>query len=369
MARSQFSSQLVFLDRLPEVAQAAQPAKRARGSSRASSPVSFDPTNTLLIFDRRLPEFSREFKAWSAKYPFRYAVTSGEGLKSIDTFPTHVKKLNDLARDLSPRSMTVVAVGGGSVGDFAGFFASVYKRGVRLVHFPTTWLAAIDSSHGGKTALNVGGAKNQIGTFYPASQVVLIKSLLATQPAERAEEAMGELGKIALIDGGAWVKKLERSRRSDGEMIWEFLKPAIESKLKVVERDPQELKGERQVLNLGHTVGHVLEAEFGWAHGRSVAQGLFFALEFSEHSGLLPEKITDRAMKLLSGRMGLKPEAPKRKLTAARFTDLILKDKKRSASGQVTFIFLKGFGQTVRASVTIEDLLQEARRQGLVGLR
>lgn len=345
MARN-YASKLEFLERL--------------------SAAKLDPASSLLIFDRRLLRVSREFAAWAKRFPYRYAVESGEPLKDLNAFSGHVEKLLKRTEGLSPRTMTCIAAGGGTVGDFAGFFASVFKRGVRLVQIPTTWLAAIDSSHGGKTALNIRGAKNQIGTFYPAERVIMVKSVLLAQPEERAREAMGELGKIALLDGGTWVKRLERARVSGGELVWEFLKPAVEAKWKVVAKDPRETTGLRQILNLGHTVGHVFEAALGLPHGTAVAQGLFFALEFSERRGSLESVARTRAMKLLSERMGLRPEPPKRKLSESRFRSLLLQDKKRSGKKDVTFIFLRGIGQPERVSVSIDELVREARRQGLL---
>ncbi len=342
MAASFLNSQLVF------------------ASSFADSKI--ESQNTLVIYDRVLEKVSAEFRGWVRKYPARYGVASGEGLKDIDAFPVHLKKLAQLSATFPARKMTVLAIGGGSVGDFAGFFASIYKRGVRLIHVPSTWLAAIDSSHGGKTALNVAGAKNQIGTFYPAAQVVLIRSLLASQPRALIEDAMGELGKIALIDGGAWTKKLETSKLRSEDLLWAFLKPAILAKLKVVAKDPRETSGIRQILNLGHTVGHVIEAELGLSHGAAVGQGLYFALDFSEKRGYLKPREADRARRLLFEVMEIQPHPVP--IRAKCFVDLVAKDKKSAAAGEVTFIFLEKWGRTRRESVAVSSILEEAKRQG-----
>ena len=331
------------------------------------------PESSLLIFDRRLDSLAgslgREVRAAIREYPFRYGVDSGEPLKDLAAFPMHVAEISRIAGHLAARKMTVIAFGGGSVGDFAGFFASVYRRGVRLVHVPSTWLAAIDSSHGGKTALNVAGAKNQIGTFYQAEKVVLCRSILMAQPQERVEDAMGELGKIALIDGGKWVRSLEKSRLQGPELLWEFLEPAIESKLKIVRKDPREKEGLRQVLNLGHTVGHVFESAFGWSHGFSVAQGLFFAVDFSEKERDLDPEDSDRAFHILSGVMHLQPEISKPKhprLSSTRFRKLLLQDKKRSEKDEVTYVFLAGIGKVERKPMKVDRILREAQRQGWV---
>ncbi len=342
MAASFLNSQLVF------------------SSSFADSKL--ESQNTLVIYDRILEKVSKEFRGWVRNFPARYGVVSGEDLKDIEAFPAHLTKLANLSADFPARKMTVLAIGGGSVGDFAGFFASIYKRGVRLIHVPSTWLAAIDSSHGGKTALNFAGAKNQIGTFYPASQVVLIRSLLASQPRARIEDAMGELGKIALIDGGAWTKKLESSKLRGEDLLWAFLKPAILSKLKVVEKDPREISGIRQILNLGHTVGHVIEADLGLSHGAAVGQGLYFALDYSEERGYLKSRDADRARRLLFEVMEIQPHP--RLIRSRRFVELLAKDKKSAAAGEVTFIFLEKWGRTRRESVSVSSILNEAKRQG-----
>ncbi len=321
-----------------------------------------DPTTTILIYDHKLDKLSKEFWAFAKCYPHRYAVDSGENLKSLEKFPAHCKALSALALDLPTRQMTVLSAGGGSVGDFAGFFASVFKRGVRLIHLPTTWLASIDSSHGGKTALNVGGAKNQIGTFYPADFTVIVRSLLSSQSLEQVEDAMGELAKMTIIEGGSVARTVESSQLVGENLLWKFLPIAISAKMKIVNRDPLEEKGLRQILNLGHTMGHVIEASAGFSHGVAVAQGLFFALEFSRAEGLLSDKEFERLMSFLA-HLGLAPRAFK-PVPAAKLASLLLKDKKRSRSGEVTFIFVRGFGRCERLSVPVKTLAREAKRQG-----
>jgi 3-dehydroquinate synthase len=309
------------------------------------------PELAILIYDRIFEKSAAEFLS---HFPFKFAVTSGESLKTIESFSSFCERLSRSGFDLPARQITVVAMGGGSVGDFAGFFASVYKRGVRLVHLPTTWLAAIDSAHGGKTALNVGGAKNQIGTFYPAASTCLVRSILESSGDRQVVDAFGELVKIAIIDGGAWVDALESSRLHGSALLWKFLKPAVESKMKIVRRDPREEKGLRQVLNFGHTLGHVLAA---------ITQGLFFALEFSHQRRLLKDASFERAMSLMAG-LGLVPNPPAKALSAGDLTRALLTDKKREAAGSVTFVFLRDFGRCERKSIPVTEIVAEARRQG-----
>lgn len=319
---------------------------------------------TVLIYDRRLERAVPGFASWTRGFSARMPVTAGEGLKDLRAFPAHCERLLKTVQNLSARRLTIVVAGGGSVGDFGGFIASVFKRGVRLVQMPTTWLAAIDSAHGGKTALNVRGGKNQIGTFYQADEIFLVAKLLGAQPEARAVEALGELAKIALIDGRPWVRKFERVRgERPGALLLRFLRDAIAAKYRVVKRDPLEKSGARQVLNLGHTFGHVLEAQLGLAHGVAVAQGLFFALEWSRARGDLRARDFARAQALLTEVCGLDRLAAGRLPTVAQARRLLVLDKKRAAAGQVTFVFLRGFGRPVRRDVAIDEVLKELARQ------
>jgi 3-dehydroquinate synthase len=324
----------------------------------------------LLIHDEFLLTLGDgELNGWLRRFPVRYAVTAGEGLKELAAFPEHVEALLHRAAPLTASSLSVVAVGGGSVGDFAGFFASVFKRGVGLVQIPSTWLAALDSAHGGKTALNVGRMKNQIGSYAFAQRIYLCRPLLELQPPPRAQEAFGELAKIALIDGGPWVEALtaEVTPAAADAVLWRFLPEAVAAKWRIVTRDPFERLGLRQHLNLGHTVGHVLETLYGLPHGVAVAQGLHFALHFSTQRGLLPAAELTRILSWLEGRFGLFDRRPSlHRLRQGRFLEVLGQDKKRSAATALRFVFLRGFGRPEVAEVSLFELVAEAVRQGYV---
>ncbi len=319
----------------------------------------------VLIYDQHLNRVSPEFARWSRKFSHRYGVRSGERLKDVAEFPKHLEKLTKLTENLNTRKMKFIVAGGGSVGDFGGFIASIFKRGVPLVHVPTTWLAAIDSSHGGKTALNVSGVKNQIGTFYPAERVLMVRSLLLAQPQERATEAFGELAKIALIDGGSWVQRLATFRGAREEILWRFLKPAIAAKLKIVALDPNEKSGARQILNLGHTVGHVLESALDLPHGTAITEGLLFAVKWSFKRGLLVNQEYQRVANLLDQSLAL-TGLKKKPISEKKFTSLLMKDKKKSSSRSLTYIWMKRLGLAVREQVDIDAIVSEAKRQGWV---
>lgn len=251
-----FESQLEFQTTLKELPQ-----------GRASD---------LLVCDRffeELPAFQDFFCSFQAKI----FVSSGEALKTLEYLNKFCFQVQQHWPQGSRQSL-VFALGGGSVGDFAGFFASTYKRGTGLVHIPSTWLAAIDSSHGGKNGLNVGEIKNLLGTFYPAQRIILNRELLESNPRELEEDAESELFKVALLGGGnLWQKILESKLRP----LWLCLPQAIDQKMKILRQDPFETQGHRVQLNLGHTWAHVFELKFGWTHGKSVRYGLWLDLLWS----------------------------------------------------------------------------------------
>lgn len=316
--------------------------------------------DTLLVCDKRLLS-SSSVRAWSKRFHAVYPVTSGEKLKAVEAFPRHITNIQKLTDGISRNRLTIVALGGGSVCDFSGFVASVLKRGVNLTLIPSTWLAALDAAHGGKTALNIASAKNQIGTFYPASKIYLVKSLLRAQPRQRAEEAMSELVKIAALDGGAWTRKVFGLHQDPPELLWTLLDDAIRAKRKIVDVDPFERNGKRQALNFGHTMGHVFEAACGLPHGKAIAAGLQFSLEWSRRSMGLPSR--DEKLLLSALRVNGKRWP---KLSEQKFLQFLSQDKKRSSSKALSFVFLKKIGKPVRKRVFFRSILHEAKRQGWV---
>lgn len=322
---------------------------------------------TLLIYDQFL-ESSPAVAKWIASFPQRYGVTSGEELKSIDSFPSHIKKIMSIAESLSSRYMSIVVLGGGSVGDFGGFVASIFKRGVRLVQIPSTWLAAIDSAHGGKTALNVDGVKNQIGTFYPADKIYLVKSLLLSQPAVRAQDAFSEIYKVALLQGGVFWQSFAKDGRPDGAVLWKFLKPAIAAKYKIVDRDPLEKTGHRHLLNFGHSMGHVLESLHQLPHGTAINYGLEFALVWSQTQKILKPAMAKKIFSAPASQYLLSPGSAGLLNTsnAAKMKSLLEGDKKKVSSQKMRFIFCQAPGKCLIQEVSFTQILAEVLRQNAI---
>jgi 3-dehydroquinate synthase len=312
----------------------------------------------LIIADQRF-----EDHLWIQDDPFCYFVKSGEELKDLRGFAEHIERILALVDQIPQRPLKIVGMGGGSVGDFAGFVASVLKRGVGLIHVPSTWLSAVDSAHGGKTALNVGGIKNQIGTFYPAQEIFLIRPLLQGQPQERLHDVLGEVLKICLIHGGDLWKKISKLPELEEKHLWKFLPDLIEAKYQIVKKDPQEKTGTRHILNLGHTIGHVIEAEAKLTHGRAIFLGLQFALAWSRHLKIMTEKTAQEIGKTQMGHYLLDPAELKKELRSLEnIRELLSQDKKRVESG-LRFVFLKAPGHCVVKTVTIDEIVAEVKRQ------
>lgn len=329
-----------------------------------------DPESHFLLYDLNLEsESEEEIKEFIKSFPHRQGMKGGESVKSFKDFPKNLEIVLKNWPEPVRRTQTLVVLGGGSLGDFGGFIASILKRGIGLIHIPSTWLAAIDSAHGGKNALNSFGAKNQLGTFYPADKVYVVKELLENAPEELKEQSYGELIKMALIGDSQFFKEIIEERRPAEDFLWRFVKFCIEDKYHVILQDPYETKKVRQVLNFGHTLGHALEAYFEWPHGDSVLQGIFFSLEWSRYRGLISQGAYEEMMKVILEKFSRVPAYELKwykKPHQKHIQKLLKSDKKMDSDGQIQFVFLKGIGKPLLKSVLVEDLVSEAKRQGWV---
>ncbi len=313
------------------------------------------PAATVLLYDAILDK-QPFFKTWRQSFAHSWPLAAGENLKTFASVYGLLKKISTAAIPQTT-DLTFVAVGGGSVGDFVGFLASTFLRGRRLVQIPSTWLASIDSAHGGKNGLNLAGVKNQVGTIYPAATVYLVRQLLESQPSERANDAMGEVLKIAIINSPTLVKPISEKN------LYSLLPTLIQAKLKVVAKDPLEKLGHRRVLNLGHTMGHVFESHFKLPHGQAVKLGILFSARWSLHRKNL--KAADYKQICIAA--GPKAEATLHscitKINSAKILRLLSKDKKLISSSEIDFIFILKIGKVIRKKVSFSDVLTEVKRQ------
>ena len=322
----------------------------------------------FLIYDESLLAVIPGFRSWICGYdPLTYPVRAGEELKNVEAFPFHIQEILKKVQRVSRKQLVIVSMGGGSVGDFTGFVASVLKRGVPLMHIPSTWLSAMDSAHGGKTALNVGTYKNQIGCFYPAEKIIICRDLLQTLPKRQILSALGELCKMALIGGGEFYARFKKIEHWGFEQMWQSLAPAIEHKYAIVEQDPKEEKGIREQLNLGHSLGHILEVGHGLPHGEAVAQGLWFSLNWSYHlyrkKGILMRDQMEELRSVLEVSVG--PRKPYQ-VTEPFIRESLFHDKKSLPGSRLNFVFIKGPGNMDVCPITMDSFIAEAKRQGWV---
>jgi 3-dehydroquinate synthase len=275
-------------------------------------------------------------------------VPAGEGTKRIAGFETVCEAL--IAANVE-RSDLVVALGGGVIGDLAGFAASAVRRGLDYVQVPTTLLAQVDSSVGGKTAINSRHGKNLIGAFHQPILVLADTALLDSLPERQMRAGYAEVVKYAFIgDAGffSWLDNNWREVFSGGPAREHAVAVSCRMKAAIVSRDERE-SGERQLLNFGHTFGHALEAAAGFSdrllHGEAIAIGMSLAFAYSAQHGFAPTQDAYRAVTHLSS-VGLPTamaQIPGGKPEVDRLMDLIGQDKKVKR-GKLTFILAHGMG-------------------------
>jgi len=275
---------------------------------------------------------------------------AGEATKCYAQLGPLTEKLLEMGLE---RGDLVVAFGGGVIGDLAGFAASILRRGVRFVQIPTSLLAQVDSSVGGKTGINTPQGKNLIGTFHQPSLVLADTNVLSTLPAREMRAGYAEVAKYGLIWDKRFFTWLEDSWRSvfgnDVTALTHAIETSIKSKSDVVVRDEKEA-GDRALLNLGHTFGHALEAWTGYSdrllHGEGVAIGICLAFRFSEAQGFCPKGTAQRVARHFAD-VGLPTrisDIPGGQADADELMRLMAQDKK-VRQGRLTFILARGIGE------------------------
>lgn len=268
----------------------------------------------------------------------------GEQYKTMETLS---RIIDALVAERMNRDAALVALGGGVIGDMAGFAAAIYQRGIDYVQIPTTLLAQVDSSVGGKTAVNHPGAKNMIGAFHQPRCVIADTSVLQTLSDREYRAGIAEVVKYGLIHDAAFFDWLEQHAEAlaarEHRAVMHAVRRSCEIKAEVVSVDERE-QGLRAILNLGHTFGHAIETASGygnWLHGEAVAAGMVMAADLSQRLGWLPAADFQRAVRLLE-RFKLPVQAPK--IGAQRARELMGLDKKVLA-GKIRLILLRKLGQ------------------------
>lgn len=290
---------------------------------------------------------------------------ANEGAKSLSALDQIYRQLIEGGAD---RNSVLFAVGGGVMGDITGFVAATYMRGIRWVGVPTTLLAQVDSSVGGKTGVNHALGKNLIGTFHQPVSVVCDVSFLKTLPRREVVSGLGEVVKYGLLSKPSFFEWITENRSAlldlDTETVIEAVTRCVTIKARIVEKDERETLGKRASLNLGHTIGHALETATKYScfrHGEAVLVGLRSMLELSVERGHLAPGEKAEILQFLS-RIPV-PVIP-RSVSARKIANLTLRDKK-AVHGKRRFVLLKKIGAPVLdATVTEQELLRSLRASG-----
>jgi 3-dehydroquinate synthase len=290
-------------------------------------------------------------------------VADGEAHKNWETLNLI---LDRLLEQRCERKTTLIALGGGVIGDLTGFAAAVYLRGVPFIQIPTTLLAQVDSSVGGKTGINHPLGKNMIGAFYQPRLVLADTATLATLPARELAAGLAEVIKYGLILDAAFFDWLERNMprlvARESEALEYAIQRSCQIKAEVVAGDERETAA-RALLNLGHTFGHAIEAglSYGaWLHGEAVAAGTVLAARLSQRMGLLAAGDVERIETLLV-QAGLPVRAPD--LGVERFLDLMAADKKVER-GRLRLILLRRIGEAFLTGDFPQDALRAVLASG-----
>ena len=274
-----------------------------------------------------------------------FAMPDGEEHKSLATYG---QLMDFLLNHRHNRSTCVIALGGGVVGDLAGFAAATFQRGVDFVQVPTTLLAQVDSSVGGKTAVNHPVGKNMIGAFYQPNSVVIDTDVLATLSAREYAAGLAEIVKYGVIDDPELFTYMEDNtaniNQRDGAALSHLIRRSCEIKAKVVALDERE-GGVRAILNFGHTFGHAIEKLLGYGqlkHGEAVAVGMLMAARFSQHMELLDETVVSRLSRVLESL-----QLPVRLPQALDVDDMVqaMGMDKKAIDGRIRFVVTSGLGE------------------------
>jgi len=284
-------------------------------------------------------------------------VPVGEAQKTLETAG---RLYHELTEARAERATPILALGGGVIGDLAGFVAATYLRGVPLVQIPTTLLSQVDSSIGGKVAVDHGQLKNKIGAFYQPGLVMADTDTLMTLPAEELAGGLAEVIKSAAIRDKAFFafleKNLERIKSFDGEALEEVVSRTAQIKAEVVTEDEKDT-GLRNILNYGHTIGHAVESvsDFKMRHGPAVAIGMVAAARISNKMGMLADDELDRLKNVIE-RAGLPIKIPG--LEKEKILHMIKHDKK-VLKDKVRFVLLKSIGSVLVTDEVSPALVEE----------
>ena len=298
-------------------------------------------------------------------YGWEIILPDGETHKNLGT----ISQIYDrLLRARADRQTTLVALGGGVIGDITGFAAATYQRGINFIQIPTTLLAQVDSSVGGKTGVNHPLGKNMIGAFYQPRCVLIDTEVLLTLPEREIKAGLAEVIKYGLINQPDFLSWLTNNAADilalDNAKLTETIRICCQAKADIVAADEREV-GLRALLNLGHTFGHAIETACGYGnllHGETIAMGMVMAADLSRRLDLLSAEQAAKVRDILENDFSM-PVIPPAQISTETYLELMSSDKK-AEQGRIRFILLEAPGRAVLTGEVPPDLLKETLTAG-----
>ena len=296
---------------------------------------------------RLYPQFFKRYFSGAEIYVF----PSGEEYKTFQSLYAILEKMTGAGLH---RNSRLFAVGGGVVGDIAGLAAALYMRGISCVQIPTTLLSQVDSSVGGKTAVDLSGVKNVVGAFYQPCEVLVAPCFLKTLPAREMKCGMGEIVKYAALNAELYAAlKLNEHKLADLAFLQTLIAPCIQHKARVVEVDEKET-GERKSLNVGHTTGHAIELTSGLSHGESVLYGMRLETRIAIAVGVCEKEYGLALLQLIDKALAVAPTAKMEFSELAKDAEKARADKKNTDDGAIRLAVAKALGEWTMLSLPFE---------------
>ena len=295
--------------------------------------------------------YSQWFKKWFDGVEI-FVLPAGEENK---TFPSLYAILEKMTGAGLHRTSRLFAVGGGVVGDIGGLAAALYMRGISCVQIPTTLLAQVDSSVGGKTAVDLGGVKNVVGAFYQPCEVLVDPTFLQTLPAREIKCGVGEIVKYAALNSEIFdLIEGKEDKFINLSFLTKLITDCICHKAKVVEADEKE-GGERRSLNVGHTTGHAVELTSGLSHGESVLYGMLFETRMAIEAGVCEKEYGERLLAIVEKTIQIAPNAPLDLSHIEADAEKARSDKKNADDGKIKMSVAKAKGKWTVFSLPFEE--------------
>lgn len=269
-----------------------------------------------------------------------FVLTAGEENKNFQSLYAILEKMS--AAGLL-RTSKLFAVGGGVVGDIGGLAAALYMRGIACVQIPTTLLSQVDSSVGGKTAVDLAGVKNLVGAFYQPQEVLVDPTFLQTLPAREVKCGIGEIVKYAALDNDVFDTLSCQEKLEDNAFLTSLIEKCIRYKAKVVEIDEKE-SGERRSLNVGHTTGHAIELATSLSHGESVLYGMLLETEMAIAENVCEREYGEKLLEIIKKALAIKPISSPDFTQIESFAEKAKADKKNTGSNQINMSVAKTKG-------------------------